>query len=444
MKARIAWRLPDALTAFLLFALAWTVYTLAPVTRIYDSRHALLVSEQLYREGNFRLDRYFPELAPQNERGEAWAIEPSDYRLHWVHGHLYYYFPPGSSLLSVPFIPVFHLFGRSPVGADGRPFLEKEQALQRRLAALLTALFVVLTFALARTVLPLSWSAFVALAMAFGTTALSTASRGLWSHTWGILLLSAAIFVCWRWMEQGWRPLAAALVATLLCWCFLVRPSFALSAAGIALFAALMRVRYWWLLPLVGLGWLTAFAAYSWTHLGTLLPPYFFASRLGGGSPAEALAGNLISPARGLLIFTPGLLCWIYFAVRYSRSSPWRHWMALAASLVAAHWLLISNFPHWWGGHSFGPRLMTDVLPWLALLGVLATRAWLDGQPGKRRRLELAALLLLWGISAAIHFSGALSFETQRWNVHPVNLDQHPERLWDWTDPQFLRPLKKR
>jgi hypothetical protein len=25
------------------------------------------------------------------------------------------------------------------------------------------------------------------------------------------------------------------------------------------------------------------------------------------------------------------------------------------------------------------------------------------------------------------------------WNAIPNNIDQHPERLWDWTDLQFMR-----
>jgi hypothetical protein len=222
-----------------------------------------------------------------------------------------------------------------------------------------------------------------------------------------------------------------------------VRPTFALPAFGIALLAALMRVRCWWLLPLVGLGWLAVFVTYSRTHWGDWLPDYFFAGRLQGGGTAEALAGNLVSPSRGLLVFTPGLLCWIYFAAAYFPSLPHRRWLVLAASAITAHWLAISSYPYWSAGACFGPRLMTDVLPWLALLGVLATRAWLDGQQSRgRRRIELAALLLLWGMSAAIHFTGALSWQTHVWNARPIPVALQPRRLWDWTDPPFLRAFR--
>jgi hypothetical protein len=51
-------------------------------------------------------------------------------------------------------------------------------------------------------------------------------------------------------------------------------------------------------------------------------------------------------------------------------------------------------------------------------------------------RTLFAALAL---VSFAIHLRGGWSAAVYRWNVDPVNVDRHPERLWDWSDPQFLR-----
>ncbi|PYS81494.1 MAG: hypothetical protein DMF70_09205 [Acidobacteria bacterium] len=46
-----------------------------------------------------------------------------------------------------------------------------------------------------------------------------------------------------------------------------------------------------------------------------------------------------------------------------------------------------------------------------------------------------AALLL---ISVGINARGAMNGATAVWNQKPVNVDEHPERVWDWKDPQFL------
>jgi hypothetical protein len=40
-----------------------------------------------------------------------------------------------------------------------------------------------------------------------------------------------------------------------------------------------------------------------------------------------------------------------------------------------------------------------------------------------------------------IHGRGATASATMAWNSLPANVDQHPERLWDWRQPQFLAGL---
>jgi len=42
-------------------------------------------------------------------------------------------------------------------------------------------------------------------------------------------------------------------------------------------------------------------------------------------------------------------------------------------------------------------------------------------------------------IGFAIHLRGGWSLAAIQWNSYPENVDRHPERNWDWTDPPFLR-----
>jgi hypothetical protein len=51
---------------------------------------------------------------------------------------------------------------------------------------------------------------------------------------------------------------------------------------------------------------------------------------------------------------------------------------------------------------------------------------------------EFVAGALLLALSIGINGRGAISEATAMWNVRPVSVDEHPERLWDWRDPQFL------
>ena len=119
---------------------------------------------------------------------------------------------------------------------------------------------------------------------------------------------------------------------------------------------------------------------------------------------------------------------------------PHRTLTRVLVGLVGAHWVLVSSFPHWWAGHSFGPRYMTDVVPHLCMLmvPVLERLAALRREGGAWRGVA-AAMALLAVVSGAIHGRGATSPKPASWNVEPSNVDGHPERLWDFSDPQFLR-----
>jgi hypothetical protein len=42
-------------------------------------------------------------------------------------------------------------------------------------------------------------------------------------------------------------------------------------------------------------------------------------------------------------------------------------------------------------------------------------------------------------IGLAMHLRGGWSPAVYEWSVKPVSLSERPERVWDWTDPSFLR-----
>jgi hypothetical protein len=106
--------------------------------------------------------------------------------------------------------------------------------------------------------------------------------------------------------------------------------------------------------------------------------------------------------------------------------------------VVVLHWLLISSFRHWFGKHSFGPRLFSDMAPFLVYFFIPVLRTI---EPRDRRYTQsLAAALLCCGaISFVIHARGATDIATWYWNGLPVDIDAQPERIWDWDDLQFLR-----
>src|SRR4029079_10614010 len=149
-----------------------------------------------------------------------------DYQLEASRGHVYYYLPPGSSVLSVPFVSLFNLIGLSAVGDDNAYNHQGEVQIEAILAAFLMAALSCLFFYTARLILPIKWSVFVSLGGALGTQVYSTASRALWSHTWGILLLGIVVFLLLR-LEARQRAVHPVLLASLLSWLYFIRPTFA-------------------------------------------------------------------------------------------------------------------------------------------------------------------------------------------------------------------------
>ena len=90
------------------------------------------------------------------------------------------------------------------------------------------------------------------------------------------------------------------------------------------------------------------------------------------GTMAVALAGNLVSPARGLFIFCPLVALSVAgVVVRWRAGELTAFWKALAV-IPVLHWIVISAFKHWWGGDSYGPRFFTDLMPVFVVLALPA------------------------------------------------------------------------
>jgi hypothetical protein len=314
--------------------------------------------------------------------------------------------------------------------------------MQKVLAALLMAWFTVVVFRMSRLVLTACSSLVFAFAAVLTTPVWSTASRGLWSHSWAIVLVMLAIHHLMRHEVLG-RELRPILLGSLLGIASLTRPTMVVGVFVVGVVLALRHRRTLVVYGATVAAWFAVLAIYSWTHFGRLLPPYFSPTRLGLPDLLVALPGHLISPSRGLLVFLPHLVVVSYLIARCRRHSTLAGLDILAGLAVAGHLGVVSSYHHWWGGHSYGPRLLTDAVPWLVLAALVALEGWLSQRSASGRRmfrLEAAALWILIGASAFVHGVGALSPSADDWNWEPVNVDVDPTRLWDWRDPQFLAP----
>jgi hypothetical protein len=437
----------DRLVASLIFATTFAVFLSSPVQQIRDSTFALLLSESLLTRGSFALDGYTIDDVSLSDSGQMKA-----HRLHQletVSGHVYYYFPPGGSLLSIPFVALMRPLGLAVANRDGEYDRTNEVLLQMMLAALLMAGLATILYLTARMLLPAGWSALVALGAAGGTQIWSTASRALWSDSWGIALLGV---VLWMLLADatGRRSLRPVLLATLLSWMYFVRPTNSIPVVAISIYLLIYHRDQFARYAVTGMCWLIMFLAYAWHYFGRALPTYFRAELMAFDHLGEALAANLISPARGLFIYVPVTAFVIYLLIRYRTQLVHRRLVLLSVAVIVVHLFVISGFAHWHGGHSYGPRLLTGIIPWLALLAMLGLQAMLRWRDENRTvmngslwKVQNTVGVVLVLLSVLMNGIGASSRVTSAWNSEPIDIDQQPGRVWDWRHPQFLAPWQQ-
>ena len=320
-------------------------------------------------------------------------------------------------------------------------------------ASLLASLSVVFFFACMKLLVRARIAIITTGVYAFGTGIWSVASQGLWQHTPAIFCLTLGLYFLLRNQKKLLHLLLASLFFSLS---VASRPSniFFLLAAGLYLFisrTSWRRILVFAILPLL-IGALTIYLNLETTGSFT-----------GGGGGIEgfpqethgvkslwqapsgvAFLGLLLSPNRGLFVYAPVLVFSLLGMVSVWRKG--RRW--LLRCLVIALWatvVLYSAQSIWWGGWSFGPRVLTDLLPFFSLfLGVgLAELARRRTGPEDRK------FTFLWGLffvafiySALVQAVGFLAYPSG-WNSLPQNVDLVHKRLWDFGDTQVLRCIKR-
>jgi hypothetical protein len=171
---------------------------------------------------------------------------------------------------------------------------------------------------------------------------------------------------------------------------------------------------------------------------GTWLPDYYTGARLAASDRfGTALVAHLVSPSRGVLIFAPAAALALGAVLLWPRRVLPVPLAGLALAWFGLHLLIVSRFPHWWGGFSFGSRLMVDALPGIFLL-LCAAAAVVRDSSQRWRVAGLSALLAAGAAGIWINSAeGLFNRVTESWNVSP-EIDKYPGYAFDWRLPQFL------
>ena len=309
-------------------------------------------------------------------------------------------------------------------------------------AAFLTALAVAVAFLTVRRWLPLTPALLLAAGLGLGTGLWSTVSQTLWQHETAILGFALAIHALSSPRQGPARGFVIGLGVALACSSRLsVVPAGAVVLLGAWACGGTRTA-------VAALSVVTAAAAALIVHnvnafghvLGPLpylesLHPQFHGTARSFQLGWEGYAGLLVSPSRGLLIFSP-VVAVSLLGMREAWSEGWgsaQRW-CLAAAVV--QFAFYGAYSVWWAGHTYGPRYLLDVLPFLAPSAALSlTRLHVRSVLG-----TLAAVALVWSIGVSA--LGAYVYPAELWNSLPSDIDTSHERLWDWRDTQIRRALE--
>jgi hypothetical protein len=352
-----------------------------------------------------------------------------------VRGHAYSRYPIALPLLVAPaYLPALMALGARewPTEAIVWAALRLEKLAGSALAALAVVAFFLLALRLtdaAPTALLLS------LVFAFATPTWSISSQALWQHGGSELAVLLGLTALHSHQRSG-NGRAAAAAGTCAGLAAAIRPTgllFVLAVYAYWLSVRPRRIRpvAWFSVPVILIG--AAVAACNLWIFGDVRGGYAYPMN---GAFWRGLAGILASPSRGLLVFCPFFGFAVVGAVRWARGGrPDAAVYLPALTFTALYTLVLAFWPIWWGGDSYGPRLMTEVAAPATLL-LLPAWSWITRRPAARA-LFAASTVYAAGLQAV----GAFWYPKGDWPNTPVKLADDPRRLWDWRDNQVWRCL---
>ncbi|MCP4674540.1 MAG: glycosyltransferase family 39 protein [Deltaproteobacteria bacterium] len=352
-------------------------------------------------EGNFDLDE-FPHLFDNAAKMTYPTQDGIPYYLRRTEDHYYSAYTIGPAILALPVYLV-------PVLAGMDPESKANETLARFTAVLTTACSAIFLFLALQLLVSTRWACAFLLVYAFGTVSLSISSQMMWQHGPSQLFLSLFLYLMvlgkQRYKYIPWACLAASCA-------IVMRSTNALAVLPFGVLILLKHRRHLILSALLFVVPVLLLAMYYLVHFGTLGAAYEFSSlsilSCFRQIPLhEGLYGILLSPAKGLFVYSPVLLLSIAGSAIGIRA---RNGIIIASTAgVLLVILLVSQWFMWWGGHCYGYRLLADMTPFLCFcLHPLGAKL-------EKSRPLAAIFLTLTVVSVCIQLVGAFRYDG-RWD----------------------------
>jgi hypothetical protein len=356
--------------------------------------------------------------------------------LHRPDGHIISLYPIVVPVLIAPlYVPAvgyLHVRGWTDARLD-----HVAKVMEKVVASFLAALSASLLYLLLRRRAKAPIALLLTVAYAFGTTTWVVSSQALWQHGLAELLIIVVLLLLTAPCTAP-RALAAGLLLGLIA---TNRPPDIIVGAALGVYGLFWAGRRRSVL-------LSAAAALP--MLLVLLYNLRMAGNVGGGYGVigkaqffhhdlfAGVAGLLVSPARGLFVFSPFLL-FLVLAWRHLPSDREERRLTLAMWVGIAIQILLYAKTDWRSGLSWGPRYMTNLLPlfmWMLVPVVAALRGF--ARVGFALAAGVAVVIEAIG---AFTYSGAVDLPIYAADRSLEENDMRP--AWYWRNASFISSLKQ-
>ncbi len=326
-------------------------------------------------------------------------------------------FGPGTPLAALPALAVVRALAGDLRTHPGALWFGAKIA-----ASLLVALSAAFVFLAARRWAAPGPSAVVALAYGLGTCVWSTSSQTLWQHAPAAFFIALGGYGLVR--AEKSLP-SSALAGAAFAIATACRPTSAVLSVAAAVYLLVVSRRAFVAYAAATAPFALGIAGYNAYWFGS---PLLFGQTVVGPGLARALTGVadewqtplriglpglLVSPSRGLFVFSPFLLAAVAGAVVAWRRADYAPLRPLGVAVLVILCVAAKHYD-WWGGWAYGYRHAVDLAPVLSLLlvpvlgGILASRLL---------RIAFGALTA-WSI--AVQAIGAFAYDTSGWNARPA------------------------
>ena len=357
------------------------------------------------------------------------------------NNHIISHYPIMSGILSLPVYTPFYIVSNLSSATDVSDLYLYSYYLEKISASILTSLTVVLLFLLLQKVFKnIKLSVLFSFLYAFATPAFSINSQGLWQHTSASLFMILSQLLLLYGLEGNKSKRAGNFIFSILAGLLSVfsRPVFFIFFCILNIILFLKEKQNY-----------KKYLAIS--ILGLLLIIYnnLFLYKSSAGAYGEYMGlfniqflytnflGLIFSPARGLIVYSPILLISLvaYFLVRkYIKDRIKGTFFYINLSFFVLGLILISFWKSWWGGHSWGGRLASDI----AISGIILCSYVYHFRKGLVTKIFILSLAVISIFSQAI---GVFYNPTGIWDSYPSNVDTNPARLWSLKDNPIFRNL---